>query len=42
MHFMHRLDLPDGHKATYLKIVSADRPHKAIKERVGATVKQPR
>jgi hypothetical protein len=38
MHFMHRSDLPDGRKATYLKIVSADKPHKAIKERVRATV----
>jgi hypothetical protein len=38
MHFMHRSDLPDGRKATYLKIVSADKPHKAIKEHVRTTV----
>ncbi len=27
MHFMHRSDLPDGRKATYLKIVAANKPN---------------
>jgi hypothetical protein len=34
MHFIHRTEMPNGRKATYLKIVSADKPHKAIQERV--------
>jgi hypothetical protein len=38
MHFIHDTEMPDGHKATYLKIVLADKAHKAIQERVRATV----
>jgi hypothetical protein len=38
IHFIHRTEMPKGRKATYLKIVLADKPHKAIQERVRATV----
>ncbi len=38
MHFIHRTKIPNGRKATYLKIVLADKPHKAIQECVRATV----
>jgi hypothetical protein len=37
MHCLHRSDMPDGHKATYLKNVSANKPNTKIKERVRAT-----
>jgi hypothetical protein len=38
MHFIYPSDIPDDPKATYLKVVSADKPHKAIKEHICATV----
>jgi hypothetical protein len=38
MHFIYHLDMPDDCKATYLKNVSADKPHRAIKECVPAIV----
>jgi hypothetical protein len=38
MHFIHQTDMPNGRKAIYLKIVSANKPHKTIKERVQAAI----
>jgi hypothetical protein len=34
MHFIHVTDIPKGRKATYLKIVAADKPDKAVNKRV--------
>jgi hypothetical protein len=38
IHFINVSQIPTGRKATYLKIVAADKPNKAIKQRVRFTV----
>jgi len=38
IHFIKVSDIPAGQKATYLKIVAADKPNKAVPQRIRFTV----